>query len=170
MYNIKEVVTRMKQVANIQSNADLARDFNVSYNTFNTWLKRDKFPQEIILDFANRYNTSLDYLIFGKNSHNSNENLLSIENIETGKEFIFYGQYEPLNILPKSKLKLDPNILHSSGHYLIKQRDIYYIAQAFFNPFEETVTLKTAQFTYTIKEEEFYNICIGLIVDTTTSN
>ena len=172
MYNIKDIITRMKHIANIQSNADLARDFNVSYNTFNTWLKRDKFPQEIILDFANRYNVSLDFLIFGKrkNSQNSNENLSSTKNIEISKEFIFYGRYEPLNISPKNKLNLDANILHSSGYYLIKQREIYYIAQVFFNPFEQTVTLKTSQFAYTLKEEEFYNINIGLIIDISTSN
>jgi len=152
MYNIKDIIKRMKQISNIESNANLARNLNVSYNTFNTWLKRNKFPQETIIEFAKRYNTSLDYLIFGKDNNNN-------------RDFIFYGQYEQLNIYPGSKLNIDKNILHSNGYYLIKQRDIYYIAQAFFNPFTKIVTLKTPEFTRTIKEEDFNNINIGLIIN-----
>ena len=66
LYNIKEVIEKMKQIANIDSNVQLAKIFNVSYNTLNTWIKREKFPQEILIEFVKKYNCSLDYLVLNK--------------------------------------------------------------------------------------------------------
>ena len=166
MYNIKEVIERMKKVANISSNASLARLLNISYNTLNTWIKRNKLPQEVLIEFAKKFNTSLDYLIFG---HIEPDEIEKIEDqkITNEIEFIYYGEYEPLNITINSKLKLNSTLLHSGAYYLLKQNDIYYIAKAYFNPFEENVLIKTSFFEKTIKKDIFLQYKIGLIQEIT---
>ena len=159
MYNIKDLINRMKIVANISSNADLARELNVSYNTLNTWIKRNKFPQEILISFAKKYNTSLDYLIFGYNEPENNKKE------DKNSELIYYGEFEPLNISKPSKLILDNTLLQSEAYYLLMQDSIYYIAKVSFNPFELLATIITPSFTATIKKDDFLKYNIGLIKD-----
>ena len=164
MYNIKDIINRMKKVANIESNAALARELNVSYNTLNTWIKRNKFPQEILISFVKKYSTSLDYLIFGCNEQETNC-LSKTNEFKENNEYIYYGEFEPLNINRASKLVLDSTLFHSGAFYLLLQKSVYYIAKVYFNPFESTATIKTPYFNTTIKQEEFLKYNLGLIKD-----
>ncbi len=158
MYDIKEVLKRMKTIAGVHSNIELAQILNVSYNTFNTWLKRKKFPQEILIEFSIRYECSLDYLLFNKNKKKENNNgLLSVD---------YYGRYEPLNISFKAKLILKKDKFINGAFYLIKKENIYFIAQAFFS-FEDTkkVKLFIENESFDISFEFFRTLLMGLIID-----
>jgi len=157
MYEIKEVIKRLKEIAKVNSNIELAKIFNVSYNTFNTWLKRSKLPQEVIIEFAKKYNASLDYIVFGKNSnlfefknHNNNNNK---------NEFIYYGEFKKLNIKPGAKLKLDTTALFSNGYYLLFKNGIYTIKKCKIDIFLNLVTIDDKKITIL----EFKEINKGLI-------
>ncbi len=162
MYNAKELLSRMKDVASVNSNSALAKLLNVSYNTLNTWLKRNKLPQEVILGFSNRYNCSLDYLIKGDKNNNSFKN----ENISAEvDELPYFGTFEYLNLNYGSNVKIDTANIYSGGFYLLKKNDIYFVAQALINPFSEKVKLTDgALIDEIITMQEFLNIKIGLIL------
>ena len=69
MYLIKDVILKMKKIAGVDSNIELSKYLNISYNTLNTWIKRGKLPQETILSFCEQNNCSLDYLLLNKNAN-----------------------------------------------------------------------------------------------------
>ena len=169
MYDVKELINRMKTVANINSNVKLAEILNVSYNTFNTWLKRHKLPQDVLYNFCIEYKCSLDYLIFNKNDSYSLLNFQKTAETEnkTDDSFLnhlFYGTYEPLNIKPGQNLKLNGTLLHSGAYYLIKVNSIYLIAKVDINPFENIAFIKANNFSKELPLKEFINIKIGLIL------
>ena len=62
MYDIKRVIDKIKQIANLKSNADLARLLNISYNTLNTWIKRNSIPFNVITCVSQEFNISLNWL------------------------------------------------------------------------------------------------------------
>ncbi len=177
MYNIKLLIDKMKQIANLKTNIDLAKELNVSYNTLNTWIKREKLPQEVILSFASQYNASLDFLLSESNISEKDENSLfpplskqnkpeSITQNNTQK-FIYYGEYEPLNIKIGDVLELNSTLLHSNGHYLLKYDDIYFIAQVTLNPLTNNAIVITPDKTpNNIDIISFKAHKIGIILDT----
>ena len=156
MYNVKVLVDKMKQIAKLKTNTDLAKELDVSYNTLNTWLKREKLPQEVILNFASNHNASLDFLLLESSTLEKEEEALfspTITTITTNKQnittnsnnhtkyFIYYGEYEPLNIKPGDKLELDSALLHSNAHYLLKYDDIYFIAKVIIDIYTNKATV-----------------------------
>ncbi len=154
MYNVKILIDKMKQISNVKTNTDLAKELNVSYNTLNTWLKRGKLPQEVIFNFANKHNASLDFLLLDTNIEKQENSLFSSnltskkQNITTDinsniQEYIFYGEYEPLNIKPGDILELNSTLLHSNGHYLLKYNDVYFIARVIINVYTNKAIVKT---------------------------
>jgi len=179
MYDVKDLIEKMKLAANINTNTDLAKELNVSYNTLNTWLKRKKLPQEVILNFANRYNISLDYLLLNKKLHEDSRNSLFStmpdENSENNTpatndkrliSFTFYGEYEPLNIKPGNILELDSTLLHSNGHYLLKYDDIFFIAKVVLNIYTNRATVITSDNSQNyIDINSFKAHKIGIITD-----
>ncbi len=167
MYSAKELIGRMRKIAGLDSNIELARYFKVSYNTLNTWLKRNKLPQEVILEFAKKNGCSLDYLIFNKVN-----SISSIKNKEEPKitEFPYFGEYEPLKIGLNSVIKLDTDKIFSGGYYLCEIDNIIFIAQAKFDPFNKTVLLKNSTFEKKITMEKFNTIKKGLIVSVKNNN
>jgi len=177
MYNVKLLIDKMKQIANLKTNIDLAKELNVSYNTLNTWIKREKLPQEVILSFASQYSTSLDFLLLESNIFEKDEDDLfsalskqnrpeSITQNNTQK-FIYYGEYEPLNIKTGDVLELNSTLLHSNGHYLLKYDDIYFIAQVMLNPLTNNATVITSnKTTNNIDIINFKTHKIGIILDT----
>ncbi len=162
MYDIKEVIKKIKEIANIHSNIELARLFNVSYNTLNTWIKRNKFPQEILIKFCQDYNCSLDYLILNT-SFKPNPPLTAIfgKNIDT---FDFYGEFEPLKIDFYAKLTLKKDFYINGSFYLIKKNEIYFLTQAFFSLDKYNVTLKVNNTSYLLSLDEFKEINLGMII------
>ena len=179
MYDVKDLIEKMKLAANIKTNTDLAKELNISYNTLNTWLKRKKLPQEVILDFSGKYNISLDYLLLNTKSHKySNNSLFNATIDEKNKintpanndkgliSFIFYGEYEPLNIKPGNILELDSALLHSNGHYLLKYDDIYFIAKVILDIYSNRSTVITSNESQNnIDIDSFKAHKIGIITD-----
>ena len=169
MYDVKELINRMKTVANINSNVKLAEILNVSYNTFNTWLKRHKLPQDVLYNFCIKYKCSLDYLIFNKNDSYSLLNFQKTAETASNTDdsfsnYLFYGTYEPLNIKPGQNLKLNSTLLHSGAYYLIKVNSTCFIAKVDINPFENIAYIRANHFSKELPLKEFINIKLGLIL------
>ena len=179
MYNVKDLIEKMKLTAGIKTNTDLSKELEVSYNTLNTWLKRKKLPQEVILNFATKYNISLDYLLQESNPLNNIENdslfssnttIHSEQNTPTItsnnlKTFVFYGEYEPLTIKTGDMLELDAALLHSNGHYLLKYDNIYFIAKVTLNVYTNKATITTSESQNSIDISSFKDHNIGIITN-----
>ena len=174
MYNVKELIEKMKHAAGIKTNTDLAKELEISYNTLNTWLKREKLPQETIYNFATKYNCSLDYLLLATNSPiNADTSLFStnmtLNTKTTGTEdnsiskFTYYGEYDPLNIKPGDTIELNSTLLHSNGHYLLKYDNIYFIAKVSLNIFTNIATISLDNQQNSIEISTFLTHNIGII-------
>jgi len=177
MYNVKDLIEKMKLIANIKTNIDLSNELGVSYNTLNTWLKRKKLPQEVIINFATKHNASLDYLLLNNsintigpdnlfNSY-SETNEKSIDNCtdNTIEKFHFYGDYEPFNIKSGAILELNTALLHSNGYYLLRYDNIYFIAKVIINVYNNRVKIITSDNNEnSIELESFKSHNIGLII------
>lgn len=172
MYDVKTLIEKMKTIANIKSNIELASLLNVSYNTLNTWIKRHKLPQEVLIDFCNQYSCSLDFLVLNQNSTTTSPSPTAAsatikKQVATTKEesaidtFTFWGSYKELNIKPGDTIELSKSTMHSLAYYLLYKESIYCICQVFINPFKHLATLIDYDTTLTI--EEFNTINLGLI-------
>jgi len=170
MYDVKELIDRLKYIANLKTNVDLAEELNISYNTLNTWIKRGKLPQDILIGFSKKFNISLDYLIFGKIEQSIKEDkqtslFNNIESIDSEK-FIYYGQYRELNINFKTELKLNKTLIHSGAYYLLFKGNIYFISKATIDIFKNLVILDIdSNLTNNISLQEFKALKIGLIIE-----
>ena len=179
MYKVKELIEKMKLTAMLKTNTDLAKELNVSYNTLNTWLKREKLPQEIILKFANNYNTSLDYLLLNSSTlSNQGNGLFSCAettnmhispshcNDNCINTFKYYGEYEPLSIKPGDTLELNSTLFHSCGHYLLKYDNIYFIAKVIIDTYSNRATIITSNSSeYNIDISSFKSHNNGIITE-----
>ena len=163
MQNIKEVVSRLKEIANLASNVDLANYLGVSYNTLNTWIKREKIPQEVLFDFCKKNNCSLDYLLF--NIKKSETDLFSTQEESNENWHTYYGEFLDLGVKFKTKLKLDKSLMQNSGYYLIINNDIEFIVKAIFDINSNNVELLYNNNLAKITLSEFKNINLGLIKD-----
>ncbi len=169
MYDIKDVISRMKYILSVDTNKDLAKSLNVSYNTLNTWIKRSRLPQDIILEFANRYNCSLDYLLLGKNIDNNLKNRDNTLFKDDMNIFKYYGNLENIEINNSNSyllLELDVDILHSGGIYLLEKKGVFTVCRCYFNIFNNSVSIKCSiDIEATIDLIEFKEINRGAIVN-----
>ena len=164
MYNVKDVIDKMKKILNINSNIELANFLKVSYNTLNTWIKRGKIPQEVIYDFCQKQNCSFDYLL-------TNKNELTIISGEKEKDinseitFKYYAFYDDLDIPFGATLYLSPTLTISNGIYLLKDKDIYLLAKCKIDIFNNKVTItEKEKIIATIDIDKFNKIKVGLLI------
>jgi hypothetical protein len=160
MTNIKNIITKLKKIAKVDSNIELANYFNISYNTLNTWIKRGKIPQDILLDFCTKNNCSLDYILLNKELDNT---LFSVHKEQNENKYIYYGEFKELNISFKSILFLDQNIYQDGAYYLIYKNGIYKIARVTFDIFDKSATVNNK----TLSLDDFKKINKGLIKEIT---
>lgn len=66
MDSAKLIIKRMCEVAKIANNKDLSDFLEVSYNTLNTWIKRDSIPMDKISEFVQKRQLSYDWFLTGK--------------------------------------------------------------------------------------------------------
>ena len=165
LYDIKELIEKMKHLSNTSTNIALAKLLDISYNTLNTWIKRGKIPQEVLLEFCTRYNCSLDYLLLGKVSEpptlfseSSNSTTRGDDNKSTIK---FFGSYSPLSIEPGDTLSINKEAKYSPAFYLLLKDSIYFISKVNINPFLNSATLE--DYKVQISLNEFDDINLGLI-------
>ncbi len=109
MNNIKEIIKRIKGKKGIKTNTSLAEYLGVSYNTFNTWVKRGKFPEEVIKKIVQNEQLSYDWLLNGVESIKSETKIgqsasLSVSLIQGGAGegvYNFQSQEMLLSLNPK---------------------------------------------------------------------
>ena len=54
---------------NLLTQKDLAESINISYNTLQSWITKDRLPDaENAVKIAEKLNTTVEYLVTGKNS------------------------------------------------------------------------------------------------------
>ena len=63
---VKEILKRLREIFGVSSNKELADRLSVSYNTLNTWIKRDIIPFEVIQTIVTERQLSYDYVLLGK--------------------------------------------------------------------------------------------------------
>jgi len=169
MYDIKDVISRMKYILSVDTNKDLAKSLNVSYNTLNTWIKRSRLPQDVILEFSNRYNCSLDYLLLGKNIDNTFKNKDDTLFKDNTNIFKYYGKIDNFEIDNRNSyllLELDADKLHSGGIYLLEKNGVFTVCRCYFNIFNNSVSIKCSiDIEATIDLREFKEINRGAIVN-----
>jgi len=97
MDNAKIILKRIAQVIGVSNNKELAEKLGVSYNTLNTWIKRNNVPMNIITEIVQKRQLNYDWLLTGKdnwgmplNTSNVIENLKSFFNLKTDEELIKY--------------------------------------------------------------------------------
>ena len=170
LYDIKELINKMRDISNANSNVKLANILNVSYNTLNTWIKRAKLPQDVLIEFANKYNCSLDYLILNKQEQNTLTNnkttLFNNAEPQENKKIRYYGSFPALNISNGATLTLNKDSLHSNAYYLLKKDNIFFIAKVNFNVFSKQATVILSDYIKELTLEEFNLLNQGLIVST----
>lgn len=66
---VKEILKRLREIFGVDSNKELADRLSVSYNTLNTWIKRDIIPFEIIQKIVTERQLSYDYVLLGKTTN-----------------------------------------------------------------------------------------------------
>lgn len=82
MDSAKLIIKRMCEVAKIANNKDLSDFLEVSYNTLNTWIKRDSIPMDKISEFVQKRQLSYDWLLTGKGEMLLNEQKQNEKNQE----------------------------------------------------------------------------------------
>ena len=62
MYDVKEVIKKLKEVSNSKNNVELAEKMEVGYDTLKAWIKRKTIGSsfDIIYKFCENNNYSLD--------------------------------------------------------------------------------------------------------------
>jgi len=158
MYDIKQVISKLKLIANLHSNIELSSILNISYNTLNTWIKREKIPQEVLIEFCKKFNCSLDYLLLDKKN---NINLFSENKTEKSNNYYYYGAFND-TIKPGSKLELIKDLYHNNGYYLILLNKVYFIAKVIFD-IDNNATIYINNEEKTFSFNDFCTISKGLI-------
>lgn len=71
--NNAQIIERMKNVANLKEDKDLAEFFNVPKSTFANWKKAKAIGSDVLFTFAKKYNCSVDYLLTGESKESKLE-------------------------------------------------------------------------------------------------
>ena len=77
MLDVRLIIERMKEVLGKENDKALSEELGVARTTFSNWKNRNNMPIDMILTFAQNYNLSLDWLIYGK------ENAPKLNEMET---------------------------------------------------------------------------------------
>ena len=85
MYNLKDILDRLKSHYRCKNFKEIANIIGVKYQTLTTWLQRNKIPFELLHKIAQNENISFDWLLTGKGSMYLNdlqkENSITVSNI-----------------------------------------------------------------------------------------
>lgn len=65
MDNVKTILKRVCELVAVENNKELAEYLSVSYNTLNTWIKRNSIPIEKITQLVEEKEVSYDWLLKG---------------------------------------------------------------------------------------------------------
>ena len=68
MTNVKDIFDRLKEVYKVKNNKDLSEKIGIKYQTFNTWIKRNKVPYEKLVQIGQNDQINLNWLLTGKGS------------------------------------------------------------------------------------------------------
>ena len=59
---------------NLMTQKELAESINISYNTLQSWITKDRLPDaENAVKIADKLNTTVEYLVTGKQPHHATE-------------------------------------------------------------------------------------------------
>ncbi len=77
-FNSSLIIERIKSFRNLKSDRELSQFLNVPTSTLANWKSRNTFPMETAFLLANQFNVSLDWLLAGVETKQTNalENLI----------------------------------------------------------------------------------------------
>lgn len=102
--SINSIIDRMKKIACVENDKELAEILNTSPNTFSSWKNQyGIIPIDALLTFYSKYDVSLDFIVFGKTM---DKDSLQIPFIEDLNEDIHIQYANPTNniTIPKTNI------------------------------------------------------------------
>ena len=66
MQNIKEVISRIKEVLGVEKQKEIAEKLGVSPSAIDNWHRRKKIPEKSLLKISQMTDTTIDWLLTGK--------------------------------------------------------------------------------------------------------
>lgn len=66
MDSAKIIIKRMLDISKSMNNKELSEELGVSYDTLNTWIKRDSIPMKKINEFVQKRQLNYNWLLIGK--------------------------------------------------------------------------------------------------------
>ncbi|MGX2949342.1 helix-turn-helix domain-containing protein [Ursidibacter sp. B-7004-1] len=76
IFSTDEVLKRLRKLADVETNKELAKLININEKTLAGWKSRNSLPIEALMAFSAQYNVSTDFLLTGK------ENKPSLDEME----------------------------------------------------------------------------------------
>lgn len=75
---------------NLMTQKELAESINISYNTLQSWITKDRLPDaEKAVNIAKKLNTTVEYLVTGKSKVQKDDNRKIILNIQKEMNSVF---------------------------------------------------------------------------------
>jgi len=107
MFNVEEVLNRLKNKFNLKSDKELAELLEITNKTLSGWKIRNSLDFRKILNLAKKENLSLDFIFFGL----ENANTKNIDNFdEFFEDYVFYNLKR--NFFKKGILnRINPNLI-----------------------------------------------------------
>ena len=135
--NFEEIIQRVSVILELQEkstpqNKQIAHALGLSSSNFSNIKSRNRIPYEALAKFAKRYETSLEFLLYGDSSCSSNDHIYKIESLK--KKCAYLAEYLQENGMPyliydtKSQKMIEDidtiNDIYANATY-IKELDCY---------------------------------------------
>ena len=101
--NFEEIIQRVSVILELQEkstpqNKQIAHALGLSSSNFSNIKSRKRIPYEALAKFAKRYETSLEFLLYGDSSCSSNDHIYKIESLK--KKYVYLAEYLQENKMP----------------------------------------------------------------------
>jgi len=96
MVVIKDIIKRLKQKTNIETNKALSKSMGVNPNQVNVWLNKNSINYHVVIDYCDRNDISLDWLFLDKKYEIDDDIIVLVKTILNS-----YSKKELMNCLNK---------------------------------------------------------------------
>ncbi|MBN2881776.1 helix-turn-helix domain-containing protein [Candidatus Woesearchaeota archaeon] len=96
--NAKEILKKLKEILNVNTNIEFAEVANVPQDTLNNWIRRDSIPFEFIYNFALLHSTNLNFIYNFPPNHTIITNSL-LYRIKIKKEAEFINRWQDVILI-----------------------------------------------------------------------
>jgi len=144
--NSKKIIKKFRFLYNCDTNKKLSEKLGISYNTLNTWIKRNSIPFDIIAYVSQKFNISLNWLFLNIGDIYLKQNPNPKVVIKNGKQIVGLVEKEGIGF-QETKREIKNEYLDSFNKLYRDTTD---------NNLEEFFKIQFKKFECII-EEEIYN-------------